>query len=112
MLSILFWKELNAFNNWKLNALLVLVLILVSVFLTLLINLVCIAFRINSLKKDLMLTNKNFESDKYIPKCPTCGSPNIERIDNSKKLIGAILFGLFSSNVRNTMHCNNCGYKW
>ena len=46
------------------------------------------------------------------PKCPTCGSTNIERIPVGKKLTGGALFGLLSSNVRKTMHCKNCGYKW
>ena len=47
-----------------------------------------------------------------IPKCPTCNSTNIEKISLSSKVVGGALFGLFSSNVRNTMHCKNCGYKW
>ncbi len=47
-----------------------------------------------------------------IPKCPTCGSTNIEKISASKKITGGFLFGIFSSNVRKTFHCKNCGYKW
>ena len=47
-----------------------------------------------------------------MPKCPTCGSINVEKISFGKKLTGGALFGLFSSNVRKTMHCRNCGYKW
>lgn len=46
------------------------------------------------------------------PKCPTCGSTNIEKISITKKAFGGAMFGLFSSDVRNTMHCKNCGYKW
>ena len=46
------------------------------------------------------------------PKCPTCGSTNIEKISMGKKVMGGAMFGLFSSNVRNTMHCKKCGYKW
>lgn len=46
------------------------------------------------------------------PKCPTCGSTNIEKISATKKLVGGAMFGLFSSNVRNSMHCKNCGAKW
>lgn len=48
----------------------------------------------------------------YIPKCPTCGSPDVEKISLTSKVVGGALFGLFSSNVRKTMHCKNCGYKW
>ena len=46
------------------------------------------------------------------PKCPTCGSTNIEKISTGKKIKGSMLFGIFSSDVRKTMHCKNCGYKW
>ncbi len=46
------------------------------------------------------------------PQCPTCGSQNIEKISFTKKAFGGAMFGLFSSDVRNTMHCKNCGYKW
>lgn len=46
------------------------------------------------------------------PKCPTCGSTNIEKISLTKKALGGIAFGLFSSDVRNTMHCKNCSAKW
>lgn len=46
------------------------------------------------------------------PKCPTCQSLDVEKISLSSKAIGGALFGLFSSDVRKTMHCKNCGYKW
>lgn len=51
-------------------------------------------------------------AESNIPKCPTCGSTNIEKISLGKKAVGGALFGLFSSNVRKSMHCKNCGYKW
>lgn len=47
-----------------------------------------------------------------IPKCPTCGSANIEKISTTKKITGGFLFGIFSSDVRKTFRCRNCGYKW
>lgn len=46
------------------------------------------------------------------PHCPTCNSTDIEKISLTKKAFGATMFGLFSSDVRKTMHCKNCGYKW
>lgn len=46
------------------------------------------------------------------PKCPTCGSTNIEKISVTKKAVGGFMFGIFSSDVRNTMHCKSCGAKW
>lgn len=52
------------------------------------------------------------KSQQNIPKCPTCGSTNIEKISVTKKAFGGVMLGLFSSDIRNTMHCKNCGYKW
>ena len=46
------------------------------------------------------------------PKCPTCGSTNVEKISAGKKAIGFVAVGIFSSNFGKTMHCKNCGYKW
>lgn len=46
------------------------------------------------------------------PKCPTCGSTNIEKISATRKVVGGAMFGLFSSDIRNSMHCKNCGCKW
>ena len=58
-------------------------------------------------------TQKQTQSiNEYVPKCPTCGSPNVEKISLTSKVVGGALFGLFSSNVRKTLHCKNCGYKW
>lgn len=47
-----------------------------------------------------------------VPTCPTCQSTNIEKISLTKKAIGGAMFGILSSDVRKTMHCRNCGYKW
>lgn len=56
-------------------------------------------------------SSKKVEEDDR-PKCPTCGSTNIEKISLGKKAVGGALFGIFSSNVRKSMHCKSCGYKW
>lgn len=56
-------------------------------------------------------SSKKVEEDNK-PKCPTCGSTNIEKISLGKKAVGGALFGIFSSDVRKSMHCKNCGYKW
>ena len=47
-----------------------------------------------------------------VPKCPTCGSTNIQKISVTKRLVSAGLFGLASSDIGKTMVCKNCGYKW
>lgn len=46
------------------------------------------------------------------PKCPTCNSPNIEKISTGSKIISGMAFGLFSKNAKSTFRCKNCNYKW
>lgn len=57
-------------------------------------------------------TYSGFVVPQNVPTCPTCGSTRVERISIGKKVFGGAMFGLFSSDVRNTMHCRNCGAKW
>lgn len=57
-----------------------------------------------------MLNQK--KNNEFVPKCPTCGSPNIKTISISAKAAGAIAFGLLSKTARSQFKCNNCGYKW
>lgn len=52
------------------------------------------------------------QSQSNIPKCPTCGSTNIKKISASRKMLGAIGFGLLSKTARSQWECNNCGNKW
>lgn len=52
------------------------------------------------------------ETQQNTPKCPTCGSTNIRKISSTKKVAGAIGFGLFSKSAKSQFECKNCGYKW
>lgn len=61
---------------------------------------------------DMMRMEKQQAQRANVPKCPTCGSTNVERIPTAQKAFGFALVGLFSSNLGKTMHCRNCGYKW
>lgn len=63
-----------------------------------------------NLKQQEQVQGSRAEENK--PRCPTCGSTNIEKISLGKKAVGGALFGIFSSNVRKSMHCKSCGYKW
>ena len=57
--------------------------------------------------------HKQIHSVNYFqPHCPTCGSPDIEKISIGKKMKGSFFFGFMSKDVRSTFHCKNCGYKW
>lgn len=52
------------------------------------------------------------EEQSRAPKCPTCGSTNIQKISGTKRWLSTGLFGIASSDVGKTMVCKNCGYKW
>ena len=49
---------------------------------------------------------------KYVPKCPTCGSPDIEKIGTASKVLDVAFWGFASGKVKKTFHCKNCGYEW
>jgi hypothetical protein len=47
------------------------------------------------------------------PKCPTCGSINIQKISGASKVAKVALFGIFAVGaVGKTFKCNKCGYQW
>ena len=46
-----------------------------------------------------------------IPKCPTCGSSNIEIISMTSKITNTMLFGIFGNKRKKQFHCNNCKYE-
>lgn len=46
------------------------------------------------------------------PKCPTCGSTNVQPIGTGEKVISGALFGLLSTKIRKSYKCNNCKYMW
>lgn len=48
----------------------------------------------------------------YAVKCPTCGSPNCERISATSKVVSAAAFGLYSNKRTKQFKCNNCEYEW
>ena len=58
-------------------------------------------------------TITEFRSPVYIPRCPTCGSIDIEKISEASKVGKVVLFGLFAAeSISKTFHCKNCGYRW
>lgn len=60
-------------------------------------------------KKEL---SEEAELAKYAPKCPTCGSPDLEKIGTASKVLDVAFWGFASGKVKKTFHCNNCGYEW
>lgn len=49
---------------------------------------------------------------KYVPTCPTCGSPDIEKISGTSKVVDAVVWGIWSKKAGKTFKCRNCGYEW
>lgn len=63
-------------------------------------------------KLDAELAEKEARKQ-YVPKCPTCGCPDIEKISAGAKAADVALFGLWGSNKRKLQfRCKNCGYEW
>lgn len=61
-----------------------------------------------------MDTKNNSEEKKvYIPKCPTCGSPDIRHLSSSETNLDLSSNRKLHANlVCKTFICNNCGYAW
>lgn len=57
-------------------------------------------------------TTINQVNTQNIPKCPTCGSNNINKISGLSKAGSVALWGIFSRKVHKQWHCNNCGSEW
>lgn len=68
--------------------------------------------RIRTVKRENSARQSTQRQSSNVPHCPVCNSTNIEKISLGKKAKGSFLFGFFSSDVRNQMHCKDCGYKW
>lgn len=52
------------------------------------------------------------KEEQNAPKCPTCGSTNVQKIGTVERGVSVAAFGLFSGKLGKTMKCNHCGYKW
>ena len=52
------------------------------------------------------------ESTTHIPKCPTCSSTDIRKVDGLERGVSVVAWGLFSSKINKTFKCNSCGYTW
>lgn len=54
----------------------------------------------------------SMNSNTYIPKCPVCGSPNVQKIHIASKIVDGAMFGLFSKTATSQFECKNCKYKF
>ncbi len=46
------------------------------------------------------------------PKCPTCGSSNVHKINGLERGASVMMLGLFSKKINKSYKCNNCNYTW
>ena len=58
------------------------------------------------------LVEQESTTQKHIPKCPVCGSSEINAISYFKRGSYGIAFGLFSKTARSQWECKNCGNKF
>ena len=71
---------------------------------------------------NIFLTNDEYNESNHIttpklknlPKCPTCGSPNIRHISSTERGINAVMFGLLGNKRKCQFEClnPNCRYRW
>ncbi|MBC8558723.1 hypothetical protein [Fumia xinanensis] len=56
---------------------------------------------------------KSVKDSRYIPKCPTCGSPDIRKAPEIgiSTVYESGLVSIYDC-VRKQFECNNCGYQW
>lgn len=81
------------------------------------------------IRETLVKTNHLYDEEKFksreydekhmqcdtpnLPKCPACGSTNIQKISTASKVGAGIVFGVFSlGHISKTFKCKNCGYKF
>lgn len=46
------------------------------------------------------------------PKCPTCGSTDVQKITGLERGISIATLSLFSKKINKSFKCNHCGYTW
>lgn len=57
-------------------------------------------------------TGSQSQTSQYKPQCPTCQSPDVEKIGAGEKAVSGFFFGLFSNKIRKQYRCKNCGFMW
>lgn len=52
------------------------------------------------------------ELAKYVPKCPVCGCPHLDKIGAGSKLIDVAVWGFASKKPGKQFKCKACGYEF
>ena len=65
-------------------------------------------------KKERIMSNAKDKN--HIPRCPTCGSQDLNRLSpaniNGAFTLEAQLLAHIAMQLQKTFECNNCGYRW
>ena len=48
----------------------------------------------------------------YIPRCPVCGSPDLQKISATSKVLDVAIWGWASKKPGKQFKCGNCGYEF
>lgn len=64
------------------------------------------------MRQDREEEERKRQAEANIPRCPTCGSTDLEKISDLKKATHWLAFGLLSKTARSQFRCKKCGYKW
>jgi hypothetical protein len=52
------------------------------------------------------------EHPKYVPKCPVCGCPHLDKIGAGSKLLDVAVWGFASRKPGKQFKCKACGYEF
>lgn len=65
-------------------------------------------------KKNLAKMQKEKDRENCIPKCPICGSTNIQKITVGSRIVKTAAFGVVGAvdDAGKVYHCDNCGSKF
>ena len=66
-------------------------------------------------ERELYISKLNENSPKKeinVPKCPTCGSTNIQKISGLERGASVMGIGIFSKKINKSFKCKSCGYTW
>lgn len=59
-----------------------------------------------------VVEQKKIRPTSNVPKCPTCGSSDIEKISVTSKAVDTVIFGILGTKRYKTFRCNKCKYEW
>ena len=71
-------------------------------------------YKCNTCNKPLVAEEEyqKLKANSHIPKCPICGSPDVEKIGALERGASIAMLGIFSKKINKSFKCKNCGYTF